>query len=101
MIPQKVIDGIHDDIDDIIEGIPSEIRHMISPYVKYKLDYEHDVDFLYGMAIGKVWRKFSMLMVFEQKRQATQAELVEFSELLYKRALEIKEAIDYAINENN
>jgi hypothetical protein len=77
----------------MIGSISKEINHMINPDVKSLLDYEHEIDFLYGMQIGKVWRLFSTLMIYQQKRQATQAELIEFTELLFKRAPEIKDAI--------
>ena len=48
MIPQDVVDNIHDDIDNSIENMSKEVSHFVNEHVKSRLDYEHDVDFLYG-----------------------------------------------------
>ena len=92
MIPQDVIDSIHWDIDRMIENMPHEVTMFTSSFVKSKYDYEHTVDFMYGFEIGRLHRLFSYMMA-EKGNGATPAELVEFAELVFKRASTIRHAI--------
>ena len=92
MIPQTVLDTIHDDIDNLIAKMPTEATIFISEHVKSKLDYEHTIDFLYGFEIGKIYRLFSYLMA-QTGTGASQAEMLEFAEIVFKRSSEIRQAI--------
>ncbi len=96
MIPQEIIDAIHSDIDHMIENMESEISLFEHDTGKSRIEFENKIDFLCGIQIGKVWRLFSTLMPVANKARGTlvtETALAEFSEILFGRASEIREAI--------
>jgi len=92
MIPQDVVDSLHNDIDRMIKNMPHEVTMFTSKNVKSKYDYEHTIDFMYGFQIGKLHRLFSYMMA-EKKKGVSEAEMIEFAELMFKRASTIRQAI--------
>ncbi len=92
MIPQNIIDTIHADIDHIIEKISNDVETYSNPHVMSKFDYEHKVDFIYGFEVGLIYRLFPKLML-ESGIQASTADMIEFSDIVFKRATEIRHAI--------
>jgi len=96
MIPQEIIDAINSDIDHMIENMESEVSLFEYDSGKSRIEFENKIDFLCGVQIGKVWRLFSTLMPVANKTRdtlVTETALAEFSEILFGRASEIREAI--------
>ena len=96
MITQEIIDAINSDIDHMIKNMESEVSLFEYDSGKSKIEFENKLDFLCGIQIGKVWRLFSTLMPVANKPRGTvvtETALAEFSEILYGRAPEIREAI--------
>ena len=92
MLPHDVLDAIHDDIDRMILSISREIDMFSSQFVKDKFDFDNKVDFIYGMQIGKSYRLFSFLMG-QKGIKSSLSQMIEFADILYKRAIEIRQAI--------
>jgi len=100
MTPQEIIDAINSDIDHMIENMKTEVSLFERDTGKSKIEFENKVDFLVGVQIGKVWRLFSTLMPVANKPRGTlvtETALAEFSEILYGRASEIRDAIQKAL----
>lgn len=92
MIPQNIIDMIHADIDHTIENISKDVGVYSNPHVISKFDYEHKIDFIYGFEVGKINRLFSTLML-ELGTPVSTVDMIEFSDIIFKRSTEIRQAI--------
>ena len=93
MLPQELVDIIHDDIDVGIKTIPSVIEKFTKGPIRLLLEIENEHDYILGHMIGLWTRTFSSYYTFVLHQTPTAADMMEQTEILFKRLPEIKKAI--------
>ena len=93
MLPQEIVDIIYDDIDAGIQHIPSLIRRFTREPIRSLLEVENEYDYILGHVIGIFTRTFSAYYTMVLKKAPSDADMMEHTEILFKRLPEIKKAI--------
>ena len=93
MLPQEIVDIIYDDIDVAIQHIPSLIGKFTRDPLKSLLEIENEYDYILGHMIGLFTRTFSAYYTMVLKKVPSDADMMEHTEILFKRLPEIKKAI--------
>ena len=93
MLPQEVVDIIHDDIDVGIQRIPFLIEKFTRDPIRSVLEIENEYDYILGHMIGLLTRTFSAYYTFVLQKAPSNADIMEQTEILFKRLPEIMKAI--------
>ncbi len=93
MLPQELVDIIHDDIDVGSQTIPSVIERFTKGPIRSLLEIENEYDYILGHMIGLWTRTFSAYYTFVLHQTPTAADMMEQTEILFKRLPEIKKVI--------
>jgi len=93
MLPQEIVDIIHDDIDVGIQRIPFLIEKFTRDPLKSLLEIESGYDYILGHMIGISTRTFSAYYTFVLHKVPSEADMIEETEILFNRLPEIKKVI--------
>ena len=93
MLPQEIVDIIHDDIDVGIQHIPSLIDKFTKDPLRSLLEIENEYDYILGHMMGLLMRTFTAYYTFVLQNVPSNADMMEQTEILFKRLPDIRKAI--------
>lgn len=80
-------------IDGIVRGIPSFAKLLFDPQVKEQMHVQNQNDFSLGFALGMIQNEFWTHFYKVYGRLAYQDEILEVSDIIYRRSADIRNAI--------